>query len=98
MRRRAPTGLGRAIHACAFAAVCCLAPAAWSAPQLIRPGEVWPDDRGRHIQAHGGGILKLDETYYWFGEDRSRGNERDRRYVSCYASKDLANWSFRHQV
>ena len=98
MRTRAPRGLGRTIHACALAAVCCLAPAAWSAPQWIRPGGVWPDDRGRHIQAHGGGILKLDETYYWFGEDRSQGNERDRRYVSCYASKDLANWSFRHQV
>jgi hypothetical protein len=69
-----------------------------SAPQLIRPGEVWPDDRGRHIQAHGGGILKLGDTWYWFGEDRSQGNEPDRRYVACYSSSDLAHWTFRNQV
>ena len=42
--------------------------------QLINPGETWPDDRGQHIQAHGGGILKLGDTYYWFGEDRARGS------------------------
>ena len=53
--------------------------AATAAPQTIKPGEIWPDDRGRHIQAHGGGILKLDQTYYWFGEDRSQGQDRSRR-------------------
>jgi hypothetical protein len=55
-----PSALGRALRAAALAAGCCLAAAAWSAPETIRPGEIWPDDRGRHIQAHGGGILKLD--------------------------------------
>jgi len=49
--------------------------------QTIRPTAVWPDNRGRHIQAHGGGITKLDDTYYWFGEDRGKDNERGRRYV-----------------
>ena len=38
------------------------------------PGETWPDDRGRHIQAHGGGILKEGDTFYWFGEDRAADN------------------------
>ena len=71
---------------------------ATAAPQVIKPGEIWPDDRGRHIQAHGGGIIKLGDTYYWFGEDRSQGLDRSRRYVSCYASKDLAHWTFRNQV
>ncbi len=69
-----------------------------SAPQTIRPGEVWPDDRGRHIQAHGGGILKLGDTWYWFGEDRSQGLDPERRYVACYSSTDLAHWTFRNQV
>ncbi len=69
-----------------------------AAPQTIKPGEIWPDDRGKHIQAHGGGILKLGETYYWFGEDRSEGLDRNKRYVSCYSSKDLAHWAFRNQV
>jgi len=39
-----------------------------SAVRTISPGDVWPDDHGQHIQAHGGGILKLGDTYYWFGE------------------------------
>jgi hypothetical protein len=65
---------------------------------MVKPGELWPDDRGRHIQAHGGGIIKIDQTYYWFGEDRSKDNEPDKRYVSCYASPDLVHWSFRNQV
>jgi hypothetical protein len=67
-------------------------------PQTIQPGELWPDDRGQHVQAHGGGIIKYGDTYYWFGEDRTRGLPRDKRYVACYSSTDLAHWTFRHQV
>jgi hypothetical protein len=67
-------------------------------PQTIRPGAVWPDNRGRHVQAHGGGIIKLGHTYYWFGEGRSRDNSRTNRCVSCYSSRDLAHWTFRNQV
>ncbi len=75
-----------------------LCTAAASGPQTIKPGEVWPDDRGLHVQAHGGGILKVGDTWYWFGEDRSEGLDREKRYVACYASKDLAHWTFRSQV
>lgn len=71
---------------------------AQAAPQTIRPGEPWLDNRGQHIQAHGGGILKVDDIYYWYGEDRSKDNEPGRRYVACYSSKDLVNWTFRNQV
>ena len=67
-------------------------------PQTIRPGEIWPDDRGQHIQAHGGGILKFGDTYFWFGEDRSQDLSRDKRYVACYSSTDLAHWTFRNRV
>lgn len=66
--------------------------------QTINPGLIWPDDRGRHIQAHGGGVIRVDGVWYWFGEDRSRENDPARRYVSCYASTDLMNWCFRGQV
>jgi hypothetical protein len=61
---------------------------------LIKPGLVWPDTQGRHINAHGGGILYFNDTYYWFGESRPRRNEKDlTNYgVSCYSSKDLMNW------
>jgi hypothetical protein len=32
----------------------------------FRPGEVWPDDKGVHINAHGGGILFHEGTYFIF--------------------------------
>jgi hypothetical protein len=64
----------------------------------IRPGEIWPDTDGKHIQAHGGGIIKIGNTYYWYGEERSRGLDTNFRYVSCYSSKDLMNWEFRGDV
>jgi hypothetical protein len=65
---------------------------------IVHPGETWPDHRGKHIQAHGGGIIKLQDTWYWFGEDRSQGLDAERRYVACYSSKDLVNWTFRRQI
>jgi hypothetical protein len=64
----------------------------------IVPGALWPDDRGMHLQVHGGGIIKIGRTYYWFGEDRSKDNDPDKRYVACYSSRDLINWTFRNQV
>jgi hypothetical protein len=51
--------------------------------QLIRPGTAWLDNRGEQIQAHGGGIMKMGGVYYWFGEDRSRGNDPNYHYVAC---------------
>lgn len=69
-----------------------------SEPPLIRPGEVWLDDRGQPIQTHGGGVIRWQGEFYWFGEDRSVGNGPDKRYVSCYSSKDLVHWRFRRQV
>ena len=68
------------------------------AADSIKPGEIWPDNRGKHVQAHGGGILKLDDTFYWFGEDRSQDNQRSLRYVACYSSTNLTDWTFRNQV
>jgi hypothetical protein len=64
----------------------------------IHPVGVWADNNGKHVQAHGGGIIKVGNTYYWFGEDRSKDNHPDMRYVACYASKDLVHWTFRNQV
>src|SRR5664280_3264668 len=60
----------------------------------FKPGQIWPDNEGRHINAHGGGIVFFNDTYYWFGEYRLARSEKDKsRYgVSCYSSKDLMNW------
>jgi hypothetical protein len=65
---------------------------------VIHPGEIWKDNRGEHVQAHGGGIIRVRGTYYWFGEERSQDLDRSRRYVSCYSSQDLVRWTFRNQV
>jgi hypothetical protein len=67
-------------------------------PQTIDPGELWPDDRGQHIQAHGGGIIKYRGLYYWFGEQRGQDVPRGERAVSCYSSPDLVHWTFRRNV
>lgn len=61
----------------------------------IEPSSIWPDDRGEHINAHGGGILRLGDTWFWFGEYRPADAVQGRRYVSCYASEDLVKWEFR---
>jgi hypothetical protein len=79
-------------------AVCAGRAAGAAPPDQIKPGAVWLDDRGQQIQAHGGGILKVGDTYYWFGEDRGTNNQRNLRYVGCYSSQDLTHWKFRNQV
>lgn len=38
-------------------------------PGAIVSGSKWNDTNGKRIQAHGGGILMRDGTYYWHGED-----------------------------
>lgn len=59
-----------------------------------RNGAVWTDTAGAPLHAHGGTIIKVGDTYYWYGEDR-----RENYYVSCYRSKDLINWKFvRHSL
>ena len=61
-------------------------------PKMIRPGEIWPDNSGRHINAHGGGVMKYDDTYYWFGENKCDTTSAAMIGVMCYSSKDLMNW------
>jgi len=69
-----------------------------SKQKVINPSAVWPDNQGNHIQAHGGGIIKLAEGYYWFGEYRAKDNDPKFRYVGCYFSKDLINWKFLKKI
>lgn len=64
----------------------------------IRPGEIWPDNNGNHIQAHGGGIIKVGRTYYWYGEYRGKDAVPPYKYVGCYSSKDLMNWTFLNKI
>ena len=90
----------RSIYAQGFAlaAAFLLSAIGMRAADTFKPGDLWPDDQGKHIQAHGGGVIQLGDTYYWFGEDRAPENGRRMRCVSCYASKDLLHWTHRAQV
>lgn len=58
------------------------------------PGELWLDNNGVHINAHGGGILYDNGKYYWFGEHKTEGSEGNVANVGvhCYSSTDLYNW------
>ena len=60
----------------------------------IKPGEIWPDNNGVHINAHGGGILFYDGKYYWFGEHKIEGEKGNKAWVGvhCYSSKNLTDW------
>ena len=61
----------------------------------IHPGEIWPDNNGKHINAHGGGILEDNGTYYWYGEHKSDSTSRALVGVTCYSSTNLSDWTDR---
>lgn len=58
-------------------------------------GELWPDNRGIHINAHGGGVVYYDGTYYWFGEHKSDTTSSAMVGVTCYSSENLEDWTYR---
>lgn len=60
--------------------------------QSIKPGELWPDTEGEHINAHGGGVIYHEGTYYWYGENRPARGFTTEVGVSVYSSQDLVNW------
>lgn len=63
--------------------------------QSFTPGEIWLDNNGVHINAHGGGMLYHNGKYYWFGEHKTEGSQGNVANVGvhCYSSKDLYNWT-----
>ena len=60
----------------------------------FHPGKIWSDDHGVAINAHGGGILYQNGTYYWFGEHKIKGTAGNSAHVGvhCYSSTDLYKW------
>ncbi len=62
-------------------------------PLKIVNGSDWRDTDGRPIQAHGGGILLHKGTYYWYGEEHSKGFG-NQTGIACYSSPDLLEWKF----
>ena len=58
------------------------------------PDQPWPDTGGNLINAHGGGVLFHEGTYYWFGEHKGEGDTAEVG-VHVYSSTDLYNWTDR---
>ncbi|KJK67249.1 Glycosyl hydrolases family 43 [Aspergillus parasiticus SU-1] len=59
----------------------------------IVPGATWTAaGTNQHVQAHGGGIIEVDSTYYWIGENKLNGSSF--QSVNCYSSKNLVEWTF----
>lgn len=74
-------------------AICMVLAAASAAVMAEIPvvtGEEWLADDGKHINCHGGGIIKVGDTYYWYGENREYDGPQ--KGVACYSSNDLRNW------
>src|SRR5258706_8882506 len=62
--------------------------------KTFHTGELWPDNNGVHINAHGGGVLFHEGVYYWFGEHKIAGEAGNAAHVGVhdYSSSDLYNW------
>lgn len=59
----------------------------------IKSGELWLDNNGTHVNAHGGGILFYDDTYYWYGENKCDSTSAAMVGIMCYSSKNLTDWT-----
>ena len=62
---------------------------------VFSPAQIWSDNRGLPINAHGGGVIFHDGMYYWYGEHKLEGKSEAQFAdggIHCYASKDLMNW------
>lgn len=58
-----------------------------AANSWIVPGAVWTDTSGAKIDAHGGGIVKRGDTFYWVGQSAANSET-----PLMYSSTDLLNW------
>ena len=66
----------------------------------FRPGKTWMDTQGKAIQAHGFQIMRMGDTWYWYGENKEKsvGGKQNTIWhwgVRLYVSKDLYNWEDR---
>ena len=68
-------------------------PAHLSYPQLtpVPPPSPSQSD-GEHLNAHGAGIIRVNDTFYLIGEDKAQGSAFQN--INCYSSRDLVQWKF----
>lgn len=77
--------------------------------KTIKNDTFWKDTDGNYIYSQGGNILKVGDTYYWYGA-KYRGavtyasnpvsKNGDIKFlgVTAYSSKDLATWKFEGNI
>ncbi len=61
----------------------------------FRPAQIWSDNNGIPINAHGGGVIFFKGKYYWYGEHKLEGKSEKNFAdggIHCYSSVDLINW------
>ncbi|KAH7014383.1 galactan 1,3-beta-galactosidase [Microdochium trichocladiopsis] len=59
----------------------------------IVPGATWTaTNTGKHVQAHGAGIIKVGSTFYMIGEDKTDGSAFQN--INCYSSTNLVEWTY----
>jgi len=78
--------------------LCVLVSSLSAEPVIFDNGYPLFDTYADVLHAHGGGILKYGEYFYYFGENRNYNGDDTFFAVSCYRSKDLKNWEFRNHV
>ncbi|MFJ9908003.1 RICIN domain-containing protein [Streptomyces sp. NPDC101152] len=102
LHNRAPRSRWRAVAA-AFLTVlgsltALLLPAvpASAASVTFTLGATRTDQNGNTLQLHGLGIIKVGSTWYGFGEDKTGETSSNTSFqdIPCYASTDLANWTY----
>lgn len=89
--------MARRVAVCLLLFVCLLhSLAAPAYSQTIYPGTEWNDQNGVNVQGHGGNIIQVGSTFYWFGENKIGENSSSDAFqsVRCYSSTDLVHWKF----
>ena len=86
----------RLLTLAAVVLACLVAVPAHAATVTVASGGQFRDTAGNVVHAHGGGMLKVGQYYYWFGENRNTDNTF--RNISVYRSTDLRTWEFRNNV
>lgn len=66
---------------------------------MLKNGQMWLDEAGNPIQAHGGNIIKYENKWYWYGEHKGAENTPGLQRVdfigiSCYSSENLLDWHY----
>lgn len=65
-------------------------------PAVIENGVQLFDTNGEALHAHGAGVIKVGEYYYWYGENRFE--DQSFKSVRLYRSKNLNDWEFVNDI